>query len=77
MSFLANIELANFNKLIEVTEASKGNLSVQLSKLEEAGYIEIHKTFKGKYPLTQCAITDKGRSKLKTYVTELKSLLNL
>lgn len=77
VSFLANVEGADFKKLLEVTEASKGNLSVQISKLQKAGYITVTKTFKGNYPHTQCAITDTGRTALETYVDNLKKLLNL
>ena len=77
VSFLAGVEKADFNKLLEVTKASKGNLSVQLSKLRDAGYIEIHKSFKNNYPLTECNLTEEGKSALEVYVNELKKLLNL
>lgn len=77
VSFLANVEQADFKKLLEITEASKGNLSVQMTKLQKADYITITKTFKGNYPHTNCAITEKGRSALEDYVSQLKKLLNL
>ena len=77
VSFLAGVEKADFNKLLEVTKASKGNLSVQLSKLRDTGYIEIHKSFKNNYPLTECNLTEEGKSVLEVYVNELKKLLNL
>lgn len=76
ISFLVNVEWVEFNKLLEVTSASKGNLSVQLKKLEAKDYIEIDKSFKNNYPLTKCRITDLGRSELETYVSKLKSMLN-
>lgn len=76
ISFLVNVEWVEFNKLLEVTSASKGNLSVQLKKLETKGYIEIDKSFKNNYPLTKCRITDSGRSELETYVANIKSMLN-
>ncbi len=77
ISFLANVEWVDFKKLIEVTEASKGNLSVQITKLQKAEYLEVRKSFKGNYPLTECSITDKGKKALELYVIELKKLLNL
>lgn len=77
VSFLAGVESADFKKLMEVTDATKGNLSVQLSKLKEAGYIEINKTFKGNYPHTECKILEKGKAELIEYITQIKSLLNL
>ena len=77
MSFLVNIDWADFKKLMEVTAASKGNLSVQLSKLQKAGYIEVKKSFKGNYPHTECRITAQGKKEFDTYLKDLKSLLNL
>ena len=77
MSFLVNIDWADFKKLMEVTAASKGNLSVQLSKLQKAGYIEVKKSFKGNYPHTECKITAKGKKEFDSYLKDLKSLLNL
>jgi DNA-binding transcriptional ArsR family regulator len=77
ISFLVGIESAEFKKLLEVTKASKGNLSVQLSKLQQAGYIEIHKSFKGNYPHTNCNITKEGREAFETYLVELKKLLKI
>ena len=77
ISFLANVESADFKKLLEITEASKGNLSIQLSKLEQAGLLRIKKSFKGKYPHTQCAITKEGRTVLKAYIKDLKVMLNI
>lgn len=77
MSYLAGVDWANFNKLLEVTEATKGNLSVQIKKLEKANYLEIKKSFRDNYPLTQCKITDEGRKALDVYVANLKKLLNM
>jgi len=77
ISFLVGIESAEFKKLLEVTKATKGNLSVQLSKLQQAGYIEIHKTFKGNYPHTNCKITTEGREAFESYLVELKKLLKI
>jgi DNA-binding transcriptional ArsR family regulator len=77
VSFLAGVESADFNKLLEVTSASKGNLSVQLTKLKEAGYIEIEKSFRGNYPHTECRITPTGQEALEEYIAQLKSMLDL
>ena len=77
ISFLVNVERADFKKLLEVTSATKGNLSVQISKLQEAGYIEVKKSFKGKYPHTECKVTDQGSKAFSQYVSNLKLLLNI
>lgn len=77
VSFLAGVESADFKKLMEVTGATKGNLSVQISKLQAANLIDVTKTFKGNYPHTDCAITALGRTEFDKYLSELKQLLNL
>lgn len=77
ISFLVNVEWAEFKKLAEVTGATKGNLSVQISKLQKAEYLEVKKSFKGNYPLTECRVTEKGREAFQSYVDQLKSILNL
>ena len=61
MSILLGVESADFVYLREQTEATAGNLSVQLDKLAKAGYIVIEKSFRGKMPRTVCRITDAGR----------------
>lgn len=73
MSVLASVAKADFNYLKEVTEASSGNLSVQINKLKDAGYVEVTKTFKNNYPLTECSITKKGKSAFEIYCENLKS----
>lgn len=77
VSFLAGVESADFKKLIEVTDASKGNLSVQLTKLQKADFITVTKSFKGNYPHTDCAITPLGQTEFDNYLKELKQLLKL
>ncbi|PJB59162.1 MAG: transcriptional regulator, partial [Bacteroidetes bacterium CG_4_9_14_3_um_filter_41_19] len=52
-------------------------LSVQISKLQEAGYIEVKKSFKGNYPHTECRVTDAGKNEFENYLIQLKQLLNL
>ena len=71
MSLLINCRSAEFSFLLENINTTKGNLSFQLSKLNEAGYIEIKKSFRGNYPLTTCEITQKGIDAYKTYVDNI------
>jgi DNA-binding MarR family transcriptional regulator len=75
MSLLIGLESAEFTFLKEKTNATAGNLSVQLDKLSEAGYIAITKSFKGKKPLTTCAITPKGIQAFENYVLSLKDYI--
>ena len=65
MSLLIGVESAEFTYLLEQTGASKGNLSVQVTKLKDAGYITVEKSFRNNYPLTTCKITPKGLTLLK------------
>ena len=60
MSTLMAVEEGDFNFLLEKTGATRGNLSVQLTKLKEAGYISVAKGFRNNYPHTSCAVTFKG-----------------
>tara|TARA_R110001606_G_scaffold307763_1_gene454742 strand:- start:711 stop:998 length:288 start_codon:yes stop_codon:yes gene_type:complete len=75
MSLLISLEEAEFTFIREKTQATAGNLSVQLDKLEQAGYINISKSFKGKRPLTTCKITKTGIKAFEAYVTALKKYL--
>lgn len=77
MSILMNIEEADFVYLREKTESTAGNLSVQLDKLSNAGYITVTKGFDGKRPRTTCRVTDAGRKAFEEYVEALKQYLNL
>lgn len=77
VSLLMANESAEFNFLLEKTQSSKGNLSVQLKKLKEAKYITIEKTFRDNYPLTICSITEKGSKAFEEYVESLKLYLSL
>ena len=77
MSLLISVEKAEFTYLKEKTEATAGNLSVQITKLEDAGYIIVKKGFKGKIPQTTCNITKKGVEAFEKYVEELKAYLKL
>jgi DNA-binding MarR family transcriptional regulator len=75
MSLLLTVDSAEFTFLKEKTNATAGNLSVQLDKLSEAGYITIEKSFKGKKPLTTCMITRKGVKAFEAYVHNLKEYI--
>ncbi len=72
VSLLIDVESAEFNWLLENTGATNGNLSIQLSKLKEAGYIEVKKSFRNNYPLTSCSITPKGFTAFNDYISALK-----
>jgi DNA-binding transcriptional ArsR family regulator len=71
MSVLIGVKSAGFGFLLENINTTKGNLSFQLNKLKEAGYIQIHKSFKGKYPLTTCEITLKGIEAYEHYINSI------
>lgn len=75
ISLLLSVEEADFNYLKEKTEATSGNLSIQLDKLSNAGYIEIRKEIVGKKPRTSCRLTQKGRDALDVYVASLREYL--
>ncbi len=75
MSILLSVEEAEFVYLKEKTQATAGNLSVQIDKLNEAGYIEVEKSFVGKKPRTVCRITSAGRKAFEEYVQALKSYI--
>ncbi len=77
MSILMNVEEADFVYLKEKTESTAGNLSVQIDKLTNAGYITATKGFVGKKTRTVCQITDQGRTAFEEYVEALKDYLNL
>jgi DNA-binding transcriptional ArsR family regulator len=71
MSVLVAVESAEFSFLLENIKTTKGNLSFQLKKLNEAKYIQIKKSFRGNYPLTTCKITEKGLAAYETYVNSI------
>jgi len=76
MSLLISLESAEFSYLLEQTKASKGNLSIQLNKLKDAGYISIQKSFRNNYPLTTCKITPKGIKAFENYVEALSGYIH-
>jgi DNA-binding transcriptional ArsR family regulator len=75
VALLAAIKEADFQYLHQATGLTKGNLSVHLSRLEEAGYVAIEKSFRGKYPLTLCRLTQQGREALDQYKKLMKAAL--
>ena len=76
VSLLVSVKKAEFTYLKEQTNASAGNLSVQLQKLKEAEYIDIEKSFKDNYPQTTCKITSKGLKAFEAYVKILNQYIN-
>lgn len=77
MSLLITVKEAEFTFIREKTNATAGNLSVQVQKLKEAGYIEVIKQFKENYPQTICKITPRGIEAFESYVKALQEYLNV
>lgn len=77
MSLLISVKEADFAFLKEKTKATAGNLSVQITKLAEADYITVTKTFKDNYPLTSCKITKKGINAFENYVKAIQGYIKL
>ena len=75
MSLLISVKEAEFTFIKEKTNATAGNLSVQLNKLKDAGYIDVTKQFKDNYPLTICRISKKGIDAFEDYVKALQSYM--
>ncbi|MDO8369068.1 MAG: transcriptional regulator [Saprospiraceae bacterium] len=73
MSYLMVAQEAEFNVLKDKTDATAGNLSAQLSKLQEAGYISVEKTFRNNYPLTLCRLTPQGMAAFEAFYRDLKT----
>lgn len=76
VTILSTVESADFLFLQRETDLTKGNLSAHLSRLEEAGYVKIEKTFKGKLPLTVCKLTSAGKKSLTQYRQQLQDFMN-
>jgi DNA-binding MarR family transcriptional regulator len=75
MAYLADAEVADFNELKAALDATQGNLSIHLRKLEEAGYVAIEKSFLNRKPLTRIRLTDKGRSAFARYLDAIAKLV--
>jgi len=74
MAVLYGVKTADFKFLLETTQLTKGNLSVQTRKLQEAGYLEIEKSFQNNYPHTEYRMTRVGKAAFKAYVSKIKLL---
>lgn len=77
MSLLIAVKEAEFTYIREKTNATAGNLSVQVQKLKDAGYIEVTKQFKENYPQTTCKITTQGIEAFEAYVQALQQYLQV
>jgi DNA-binding transcriptional ArsR family regulator len=76
MSLLISVKEAEFTFLKEKTNSTAGNLSVQIQKLKDAGYIDVTKQFKDNYPQTICKVTQKGIEAFEAYVKALNEYIN-
>ncbi|MDE3145057.1 hypothetical protein GALL_58030 [mine drainage metagenome] len=77
MSLLIGVKEAEFTFIREKTNSTAGNLSVQIQKLRDAGYVDVTKQFKDNYPLTTCKITKKGINAFEDYVKALQQYLQV
>ena len=75
MTNLYVVESAEFIALMNLTGLSWGNLSTHLSKLEEVGYVEMEKGFRGKKPYTMVRLTENGRAAFKAYKDQMQGVL--
>jgi DNA-binding MarR family transcriptional regulator len=75
MAYLASVETADFNELRAKLQATDGNLSVHLRKLEDAGYVAIAKTFVNRKPLTRVTLTNPGRTAFVKYLDAMTKLV--
>jgi DNA-binding MarR family transcriptional regulator len=75
ITILYIVERADFLYLRRETSLTKGNLSSHLYKLEDAGYVQIEKTYKGKIPLTVCSLTENGRQAFENYREQIKNFV--
>lgn len=77
VSVLIKVKQADFNTLMHITQTTQGNLSHQLKRLNDEGYISVEKSFKGNYPLTTCKLTAKGKKAFEAYVETIRKYLHL
>jgi DNA-binding MarR family transcriptional regulator len=75
VSILMTVEETNFSFIKDSTNAAAGNISIQIKKLQEAGYIKVEKSFKDNYPNTSLSITRKGIKAFEEYVNNLKKYI--
>lgn len=74
LAFLFYTEDASFKKLMEISETTSGNISIQIKKLKDAGLIKVTKKFEKNYPLTLCKITSKGQKTFEVFLNSLQLL---
>lgn len=77
MTILLSVDEVDFNYLKEQTQATSGNISVQLEKLSSAGYIQVNKEFIEKKTRTSCRMTEEGKQAFEEYIETLKTYLKL
>lgn len=77
LSVLAAVESAKFTYLRDQVNTTDGNLSTHLGTLEEAGYVEVEKSFEGRKPVSRYRLTDEGREAFREYVDALGEMLGL
>ncbi|MCX6238379.1 MAG: transcriptional regulator [Bacteroidia bacterium] len=75
ISLLMTSEEVDFNQIKDTSNATSGNISVQIKKLQDAGYIEVVKSFKNNYQNTSLKMTDKGIKAFEDYVNSLKQYI--
>ncbi len=75
MAYLSSVHEADFNDLKARLQASDGNLSIHLRKLEEAGYIALDKSFRERKPLTRARMTEQGRDAYIAYLDTLRAVI--
>lgn len=76
VSTLMTVDEASFNFIKDITQATSGNISIQIKKLQESGYIKVKKSFKDNYPNTTISITPKGMKAFENYVNNLKKYIH-
>lgn len=76
VSLLLSVREAEFTFIREKTNSTAGNLSVQITKLKDAGYIDVTKQFHNNYPQTICRITPKGLEAFEQYVNALQTYIH-
>ncbi len=76
VTILSSVASADFLYLERETGLTRGNLSTHLTKLEDAGYVRIEKTYKGKLPLTTCKLTSTGQKAFNAYRRQLQQFMD-
>ncbi|MFN3536893.1 MAG: winged helix-turn-helix domain-containing protein [Brevundimonas sp.] len=76
MAYLSGADMADFNELKTRLQVTDGNLSVHLRKLEDAGFVEVSKSFQGRRPLTRARLTDPGRKAFVDYLDAMARLVD-